>query len=296
MSDDAVSRHAFIPYPTNRVVGTIADAAQARAAIDSLHDGGFTTEHIDVLHGPDALQRLDPAGTAHGFLAKFQRTLINTLAPAGESKHLRQHLDDVLAGRYVIMVLAKEHDRRDRAAGILSQHGAEYIGFYGRWHWESLEQRSGSSQQEIRRTVSTEQRNMELMQTLDDAWNAQDWDTFDARHANDVVVRWPARPPTHGRHDHRAEGVQMFKTFPDNHVGNRPYKAFFASGDWTCSIATFSGTMRGPMPSAGGKEIAPTGKSFTVDFCTVARWRDGMIVEENLFYDVIGMMQQIGVK
>jgi|RhiMethySRZTD1v2_1073278.scaffolds.fasta_scaffold2209874_2 hypothetical protein len=25
----------------------------------------------------------------------------------------------------------------------------------------------------------TEQRNTELMQTLDDAWNAQDWDTFD---------------------------------------------------------------------------------------------------------------------
>lgn len=25
--------------------------------------------------------------------------------------------------------------------------------------------------------MSTEERNMELMQTLDDAWNAQDWDT-----------------------------------------------------------------------------------------------------------------------
>ena len=26
--------------------------------------------------------------------------------------------------------------------------------------------------------MTTEQKNMELMQTLDDAWNAQDWDTF----------------------------------------------------------------------------------------------------------------------
>ena len=33
--------------------------------------------------------------------------------------------------------------------------------------------------------------NMELMQTLDDAWNAQDWDTFDSRHTTDTVVRWP---------------------------------------------------------------------------------------------------------
>jgi len=30
--------------------------------------------------------------------------------------------------------------------------------------------------------MTPEQKNMELMQTLDDAWNAQDWDTFDKRH------------------------------------------------------------------------------------------------------------------
>ena len=54
--------------------------------------------------------------------------------------------------------------------------------------------------------------------------------------------------------------------------------------------------MRGPMAGAEGREIPPTGKSFNVDFCTVARWRDGMIVEENLFYDVVGLMHQIGVK
>jgi hypothetical protein len=111
----------------------------------------------------------------------------------------------------------------------------------------------------------------------------------------DVVVRWPAQPPTHGRHDHRAEGVQMFKTFPDNKVHNRPYKTFFASGDWTCSIARFTGTMKGPMIGPGGTEIPPTGKSFEVDFCTVARWDNGEIVEENLFDDVVGLMSQIGV-
>jgi predicted ester cyclase len=134
------------------------------------------------------------------------------------------------------------------------------------------------------------------MQTLDDAWNSQDWDTFDKRHRQDVVVRWPAQPPTHGGKAHRAEGVQMFKTFPDNHVGNRPYKTLFASGDWTCSIARFTGTMTGPMIGPDGKEIPPTGKSFEVDFCTVARWdENGQIVEENLFYDVVGMMKQLGL-
>jgi ketosteroid isomerase-like protein len=136
---------------------------------------------------------------------------------------------------------------------------------------------------------------MQLMQTLDDAWNAQDWDTFAQRHKPDTVVHWPGQPPTYGNDAHRQESIDLFKTFPDNRVGNRPYKTFFASGDWTCSIARFTGTMTGPMTGADGKEIAPTGKSFEVDFCTVARWDNDQIVEENLFYDLVGMMQQIGL-
>ena len=40
-------------------------------------------------------------------------------------------------------------------------------------------------------TTATEQRNMELMQTLDDAWNAQDVEIFGVRHKTDVIVRWP---------------------------------------------------------------------------------------------------------
>jgi len=46
--------------------------------------------------------------------------------------------------------------------------------------------------------------------------------------------------------------------------------------------------MTGPMQMANGTEIPPSGKSFELDFCTVARWDDGQIVEENLFYDLVG--------
>lgn len=140
------------------------------------------------------------------------------------------------------------------------------------------------------------ERNMELMQTLDDAWNAQDVETFAKRHRDDVVVRWPGQPPTHGIKTHRQEALDFFKTFPDQHLDNRPYRTFFASGDWTCSIARFTGTMTGPMKGADGKEIPATGRSFDVDFCTVARWDDkGQIIEENLFYDLVGFLKQIGL-
>ena len=40
---------------------------------------------------------------------------------------------------FVIMVLAKEREKRNVAADILNSHGAEFVGFYGRWAWQSLE-------------------------------------------------------------------------------------------------------------------------------------------------------------
>lgn len=141
-----------------------------------------------------------------------------------------------------------------------------------------------------------EARNMELMQTLDDAWNAQDLATFEKRHRPDVVVTWPGKPPTLGVKAHNQEALDFFRAFPDQKLDNRPYRVFFASGDWTCSIARFRGTFSGPMKGPGGKDIPPTGKKFEVDFCTVARWSDdGQIIEENLFYDLVTFMQQIGL-
>ena len=144
-------------------------------------------------------------------------------------------------------------------------------------------------------------RNLELMKTLDDAWNAGPtspiWDTFRKRHVENVAVYWPGgAPPTMGRHNHDLESVELFKTFPDNHLINNPYKILFGQGDHTCTVADFSGTMKGPMKGADGKQIAPTRKSFHIEFCTVARWNEqGEILEERLFYDLVGLMKQIGL-
>jgi hypothetical protein len=74
-------------------------------------------------------------------------------------------------------------------------------------------------------------------------------------------VRWPGQSPTHGVEAHKQEALAFFRTFPDQHLDNRPYKVFFASGD----------------------------------FCTVARWDDGQIVEEDLFYDLVTFMRQLGL-
>ena len=131
------NKRGFIPYPTNRVAGTITDAGQASLVVDALVRAGFDRQAIDVLHGEQDLRRLDPSGGAHGLLAKLQRSLIRGAA-GSELKRLTHHVEDVQAGRFVVMVLTQDREGRNRAAGVLHAHGAKFVGFYGRWAYESL--------------------------------------------------------------------------------------------------------------------------------------------------------------
>ncbi|HEV8355866.1 MAG TPA: hypothetical protein VGQ17_03765, partial [Gemmatimonadales bacterium] len=69
--------------------------------------------------------------------------------------------------------------------GPLSQASGIWLAIlFGCVVWMFMMGRPKDSQQ------TNELKNMELMQTLDDAWNSQDWDTFDKRHKKDVLVRW----------------------------------------------------------------------------------------------------------
>jgi hypothetical protein len=140
--------------------------------------------------------------------------------------------------------------------------------------------------------------NLELMKTLDDAWNAGPgsplWETFRKRHREDVAVYWPDQPePTRGRHNHDVEAVEFFKKF-SNRLVNNPYKIAIGQGDHTCTVADWTVTMKEPMDGADGKIVQP-GKTTKLEFCTVAIWKNGEIIEERLFYDVVGMMKQLGL-
>jgi hypothetical protein len=138
-------------------------------------------------------------------------------------------------------------------------------------------------------------KNLKLMQTLDDAWNSQDWETFKKRHAQNVAVYWPGQPkPTMGREAHYKESQDFFKTF-DNRLVNNPYIVLFGQGNHTCSIADWTATMIGPFKMPDGKIIQPTHKTAKLDFCTVATWKNDEIIEEKLFYDSLGLMKQLGI-
>ena len=78
-----------------------------------------------------------------------------------------------------------------------------------------------------------------------------------------------------------------------SYLVNNPYKIFFAEDEYTCSVADFTGTFKGAMKGLDGKMIQPTNKRFHLEFCTVAYWKNGKILEERLFYGQVGMLKQI---
>lgn len=195
----SINRRDFIGYPTNRVVGTVCDADKAKQAIDALLRAGFDAEAIDILHGEEDLDRLDPSGTAHGFLTQFHRTMIRSF-DLEEFKHLSHHCEDVRAGRYVIMVMTKRREQRIVAGDILHQYGAEFVGFYGRWAWADVPPSHHMTPEDVPGMFVR-------------AWNARNLDALaslfdgDAVFVNGAGAAWHGRDSIRKGHADRLQGV-----------------------------------------------------------------------------------------
>lgn len=129
--------------------------------------------------------------------------------------------------------------------------------------------------------------NTTLMRTLHDAWNDKDWHKFEKLHSKNTAVYWPDETEKiSGRMENSKKAKRFFHKFSENHIENREYKVLFSQGDWTCSVATFKGIMKGTM-MVNETKIGPTNKPFEVELCTVAQWKDGEIVKERLFMTLL---------
>jgi hypothetical protein len=127
---------------------------------------------------------------------------------------------------------------------------------------------------------------LELMKKGDDAFNSRDVAAMNAAHRPDIIAHIMGIPdPIVGRVAHAAMIQQMIRVFPDIHVHNDPYPIQLGSGDWITVITRATGTFTGEMILPDGKVVAPTGKSFDLDFATTAKWEGGLLLEEFVFVD-----------
>ena len=124
----------------------------------------------------------------------------------------------------------------------------------------------------------------------------QQWQDLHKSHTKDVIVHWPDGHQTQGIEKHIEDLKVMFTFAPDNRIKEHPARFGTADGEWTAVTGWLEGTFTQPMVVAGGKTIAPTGKSYRIPMATIGHWnKDGIMFEEFLFWDNAAFMQQIGL-
>ena len=143
---------------------------------------------------------------------------------------------------------------------------------------------------------STLDQNLRTFDTLDyTVFSNQEWVRLHESHSHDIVVNWPDGHHTDGIEKHIEDLKAMFVYAPDTRIKQHPIRFGNSSGEWTCVTGVFEGTFTKPMPIGIGKFIKPTGKAFKMPMCTVGHWKDGVMIEESLFWDNQTYMNQIGL-
>ena len=137
-------------------------------------------------------------------------------------------------------------------------------------------------------------KNLVTFDTLDyTVFTNQQWARLHESHSKDIKVNWPDGHFTTGIERHIADLKAMFVYAPNTSIKQHPIR--FGSNNMTCVIGVMTGTFTAPMPIGNGKFIPPTGKSFTLPMCTVGIWKEGVMIEEYLFWDNQTYMNQIGL-
>jgi hypothetical protein len=137
-------------------------------------------------------------------------------------------------------------------------------------------------------------KNLQTFDTLDfTVFSNQQWVRLHESHAKNIKVNWPDGHYTTGIERHIADLKNMFVYAPDTKIKIHPIR--FGSGNMTCVTGVMTGTFTLPMPIGDGKFIQPTGKTFSLPMCTVGIWKDGVMIEEYLFWDNQTYMNQLGL-
>lgn len=130
--------------------------------------------------------------------------------------------------------------------------------------------------------------------TLDfTVFSGQQWLRFHESHAQNIKVYWPDGHMTVGLAKHIEDMKALFVYAPDTRIKEHPIR--FGSGNFTAVTGVFEGTFTKPMPIGNGKFIQPTGKAFKMPMATIGIWKNGVMIEEHLFWDNKTYMDQIGL-
>ena len=136
-------------------------------------------------------------------------------------------------------------------------------------------------------------RHLEIFDELDlVAFNNRDMKRIGEIHADQVIVHNPDGTQTSPFPPHAEELQFLFDIF-DFRVAK--HIVGFGFGEWTAGISISEGKWVKPLTLPDGTVLQPTGNSVSLKIATIARWENGRIAEEYLFWDNADWNRQIGL-
>jgi steroid delta-isomerase-like uncharacterized protein len=124
-----------------------------------------------------------------------------------------------------------------------------------------------------------------------DTFNSHDIEGFIQVLADDVVFAAPGGMRGQGKTACAEFFGGWFTAFPDAHVD---VHEVLILDDVAIEEGTFSGTHNGVLHSPMG-DLPPTGRSVSVSYVQVLRFRDGKHASFNLMFDRLLMLEQLGL-
>jgi len=123
---------------------------------------------------------------------------------------------------------------------------------------------------------------------IQEVWNGGKLAAVEQFYAPTIVRRQPPFPPIEGLAAYRDFLATTFATFANLHM---TATEIVAEGNTVVLHGIWSANQTGALAWAG---LPATGKAFAVAYCTVLHWQEGRVVEELVYVDHLGLLQQVG--
>jgi steroid delta-isomerase-like uncharacterized protein len=131
---------------------------------------------------------------------------------------------------------------------------------------------------------------LETARRYDEAFNAQDAETRLAYQAADIEVVLPGGTTLRGPEQVAAAVGSFWEALPDIRITSEHE---VAADDAVVTEGTLSGTHTGVFRTTQG-DIPASGNRVELRYASVKQIRDGKVAHENLYFDQLELLQQLG--
>jgi len=137
-----------------------------------------------------------------------------------------------------------------------------------------------------------EQENIQIVRKTFDNLNKHNVDVNDQMIAENAKFEATGAPGTMTRDQGRMYVSSFVNAFPDIRF---EVKDIIAQGDKVAASWVVKGTHKMPLTTQSGSSIPPTNRSVTVPGCTFYELRNGLITRQEIYWDQVTFLTQLGV-